>query len=350
MKNSIRIGSVICGLALVILASVATPPGAVSKDFTVVAVMYGHANEGTWDPSAYQGLLKAKEKVPFTLHLNEGTTTQDAEKVIRNWAAKGVDVIFAHSDIYIDQVISVANRFPKVHFICETQIDPALLRDDPEQAKYAPENAPPNLVLSGDTPWEGNYMAGYVAAMMSKKGMLGILQPFEGPPLNRYTNCFLFGAQAAKPDIKVKVIYVGDYIAPAETRDGVKSLAEAGCDVIFSQMDDNSAILESAAQRVYCIPMYMDKSDVDPKAVLTSVVMDWSGPLGGAIEASAKGNWAEYRKQWYFRPLSAKDGSIFLGKWGTTVPDDVKKAAADLETKFKSGELTVNLVDEVLIK
>ena len=157
-------------------------------------------------------------------------------------------------------------------------------------------------------------------------------------------------AQAAKPDIKVKVVYIGDYIAPAETRDGVKSLAESGCDVILSQMDDNSAILESAAQGVYCIPMYMDKSDVDPKTVLTSVVMDWSGPLGGAIEAAAKDNWDEYRKQWYFRPLSAKDGSIFLGKWGTTVPDDVKKAAADLNEKFKNEELTVKLVDEVLIK
>jgi len=350
MKQRTKTLCALCTVALLCFAVFASPVRAASKELTVVAIMYGHANEGTWDPSAYQGLLKAQKKVPFTLHLHEGTTTQDAEKVIRNWAAKGVDVVFAHSDIYIDQVISVARRFPKVHFICETQIDPSLLKDDPEQAKYAPENAPPNLVLSGDTPWEGNYMAGYVAAMMSKTGMLGILQPFEAPPLNRYSNCFLFGAQAAKPDIKVKVVYVGDYIAPAETRDSVKSLAEAGCDVIFSQMDDNSAILESAAKGVYCIPMYMDKSDVDPKAVLTSVVMDWSGPLGGAIEAVAKGNFAEYRKQWYFRPLSAKDGSIYLGKWGTTVPDEVKKAAADLDAQFKKGTLKVRIVDEVLIK
>ena len=121
-------------------------------------------------------------------------------------------------------------------------------------------------------------------------------------------------------------------------------------DVIFSQMDDNSAILESAAQGIYCIPMYMDKSDTDPDTVLTSVVMDWSGPLGGAIEAVAKGNFAEYRKEWYFRPLSAKDGSIYLGKWGTKVPASVKKKADELEAKFKKGTLKVKLVDEVLIK
>jgi basic membrane lipoprotein Med (substrate-binding protein (PBP1-ABC) superfamily) len=224
------------------------------------------------------------------------------------------------------------------------------MKDDPEQAKYAAENAPPNLVLAGDTPWEGNYMAGYVAALMSKTGVVGILQPFEAPPLNRYSNCFLFGAQAAKPDIDVKVVFVGDYIAPAETRDAVKSLAQQGADVIFSQMDDNSAILESAAQGIYCIPMYMDKIDTDPDTVLTSVVMDWSGPLGGAIEAVAKGNFQEYRKKWYFRPLSAKDGSIYLGTWGNKVPDSVKKKVAEIDSKFEKGTLKVKLVNEVIIK
>jgi len=318
-------------------------------EMEVVAVLYGHANEGTWDPAAYQGILKAQEKVGFNLSLNEETSTQDAEKIIRNWAAREVDVIFAHSDIYLDQVINVAKQFKDVYFICETQIDPEIHRDDPEVGGYAPDKTPPNLVLAGDTPWEGNYMAGYVAAKMSKSNKLGILQPFEAPPLNRYTNCFVFGARAAKSDIEIRVVYIGDYIAPAETRDAVNSLAQQGCDVVFSQMDDNAAILESAAQGIYCIPMYMDKSEVDPKTVLTSVVMDWSGPLTGAIEAVSKGNFEEYRKEWYFRPLSAKDGSIFLGTWGTDVPASLKKEVEDLEKRFQKGTLTVELVSEVMI-
>jgi basic membrane protein A len=319
-------------------------------ELEVVAVFYGHANEGTWDPSAFAGLEKAKAKVPFTLSLSEGTTTQDAEKVIRNWASRGVDLIFAHSDIYLDQVVTVAKQFPKVHFVCEMQLDPALKTADPETGKYAPDKTPANLVLAGDTPWEGNFLAGYTAALMSRNNKIGILQPFEAPPLNRYSNCFYFGARAAKPDIEVKVIYIGDYIAPAETRDAVNSLAQQGCDVVFTEMDDNSAILEAVARGIYVIPMYMDKVDVNPGAVLTSVVMDWSGPLTGAIEAVAKGSFPAYRKQWYFRPLSAKEGSIYLGKWGTAVPDSVKQAVADMEKKLKSGAVKVELVNEVIIK
>jgi basic membrane lipoprotein Med (substrate-binding protein (PBP1-ABC) superfamily) len=350
MKRSHKTICLLCAVVLVCFSLVAVPEQGASKELTVVAVMYGHANEGTWDPSAYQGLLEAQKKIPFTLHLNEGTSTQDAEKIIRNWAAKGVDVIFAHSDIYTEQLLKVAQHFKKVHFIGEAQLDPRLHSDDPELSKYLPEKTPPNVLFAGDTPFEGNYLAGYAAALMSKKGALGILQPFEAPPLNRYTNSFLFGAQAVKPDIKVKVVYLGDYIAPAETRDAVKTLAQQGCDVIFSQMDDNSAILESAAQSVYSLPMYIDKHAVDPKAVLTSVVMGWGVVLHGAIEAVSNDTWADYRKKHYFRALSVKDGSIYLGQWGTDVPESVKTAVADVKTKIANGTIKVKIVDEKLVQ
>jgi basic membrane lipoprotein Med (substrate-binding protein (PBP1-ABC) superfamily) len=321
-----------------------------ADEFTVVAIMYGHANEGTWDPAAYQGLLKVQKNVPFTLKVNEGTSTQDAEKIIRNWAAKGVDLIFAHSNIYTEQLLKVATRFEKVYFIGEQMLDPRLHRDNPQLAKYLPEKTPTNVLFAGDTPYEGNFLAGYTAALMSKKDTLGVLQPFESPGLFRYTNSFLFGAQAAKPNIKVKVVYLGDYIAPAETRDAVKTLAQQGCDVVFSQMDDNSAILESAAQGIYVVPMYADKSAVNPKAVLTSVVMGWEGPLGGAIGAAAKGTWSGYREEYYFRGLSVADNSIRLGTWGTEVPQRVKDEVEGVRNKIASGEIKVKIVDKKLIQ
>jgi basic membrane lipoprotein Med (substrate-binding protein (PBP1-ABC) superfamily) len=337
-------------VAMVSIYAFAGPAVVSARELTVVAIMYGHANEGTWDPAAYQGLLKVKGKTPFDLKVNEGTSTQDAEKIIRNWAAKGVDVIFAHSNIYTEQLLKVAERFKKVHFIGEQMLDPRLHADNPELAKYLPEKVPGNVVFAGDTPYEGNYLAGYTAALMSKKNALGVLQPFESPGLFRYTNSFLFGAQAAKPDITVKVVYLGDYIAPAETRDAVKTLAEQGSDVVFTQMDDNSAILEAAAQGIYVIPMYADKSAVNPKAVLTSVVMGWEGPLGGAIGAVADGTWTSYREKHYFRGLSVADNSIRLGTWGTEVPQSVRDKVEGVRAKIASGDIKVEIVDKKLIQ
>lgn len=318
------------------------------NELKIAAVMYGHANEGTWDPAAYKGLLEVQEKIPFKLNLSEGTSVQDAENIIRNWAAKGMNVVFAHSLIYTDQLLTVAKHYPDVYFIGEQIMNPNLPRDG-KPSNLRMEATPKNVLFMGDTPLQGNYLAGYAAALVSKTGKLGILQPFESPGLNRYSNAFIFGAQAVKPDIKIKIVYIGDYIAPAESRDAVKALANSHCDVVFTELDDNSAILESKAQGIYCIPMYMDKHNVAPKTVLTSVVMGWQVPLGGAIGAVADGAWEEYRNKHYFRPLSVEEGSISLGVWGDDVPESVKKAVEKVESEIKNGTITVKAENKRLI-
>jgi len=326
-------------------SSASPTPTPTSSKLTLAAILYGHANEGTWDPAGYQGLLKVQKEIPFELSLSEAVSSQDSEKAIRDWAARGTNIVFAHSDTYTDQLMTVAANFPNISFIGEFGIDPAVKAGEPDQVKYLKANAPKNLVFLGDTPEEGNYLAGYAAALASKSGKIGILQPFESGTMNRYTNAFVFGAQAAKADIQILIVYVGDYLAPAETRDGIKSMAQQGADVIFTELDDNSSILECAAQNIQCIAMYVDKRDLDPKTVLTSVVQEWSVQLKSAIEAVQKGTWAEFRDKNFFQPQNLANGSVHLGAWGDAATEDLKKAVSAIEAKIKSGEIQVPMDD-----
>jgi len=120
------------GVAVFGFFALSAIPTSAAGEFTVVAIMYGHANEGTWDPAAYQGLLKAQKEIPFTLKVNEGTSTQDAEKIIRNWAAKDVNVIFAHSNIYTEQLLNVAKRFKDQKFaIVDMAVDRPNVASEP---------------------------------------------------------------------------------------------------------------------------------------------------------------------------------------------------------------------------
>jgi basic membrane protein A len=320
------------------------------KKLTVTAILYGHANEGTWDTTIMDGFKAAQAKVNFDLNLNEATATEDSSKAMTDWAGKGVDLILAHSNSYTDHAIEVAKQFPKVHFIAEAYIDPDSIVGDSQQDKYKQANTPTNLVIAGVTPEPGNYLAGYAAAMMSKSGMVGVLQPFEAAPLNRQSNAFIFGAQAAKPDIKFRVVYMGNYVAPDVTRDAVKSLSQQGADVIFSEMDDNSSILECAANGIYCITTWSDKHSFDPKTVLVSVVSDFSVALTGALTAIQQGSWDAYRASNYFTPQSLANGGTKLGVWGDTVPDNVKTAVAGIEAKFKDGSLKVEWSTEKLVQ
>jgi basic membrane lipoprotein Med (substrate-binding protein (PBP1-ABC) superfamily) len=115
-------------------------------------------------------------------------------------------------------------------------------------------------------------------------------------------------------------------------------------------MDDNSAILEAANQGVYIIPMYMDKSDVAPDTVLTSVVMDWSVPIQELVKAISTGTTEEYRKEHYYRSTLVRDGSIYLGKWAPSVPEEVKSKVEQLEKQFKTGALEVQIEDKKIIE
>ena len=115
-------------------------------------------------------------------------------------------------------------------------------------------------------------------------------------------------------------------------------------------MDDNSAILECQAQGIYCITMYIDKSDVAPETVLTSVVFDWSKPLKGSIEAVAKGTMEEYRKENYFRPVQLEDNSLYLGKYAPSVPKSVKDEVKKVQQQILNGAIEVPLVTDEIIK
>ncbi len=320
-----------------------------SEEMQVLLATYGHVNEGTWDPAGYKSMLKAQEQVPFKLQLHENVDTQNAEKILRNWAAQGIDVITIHSDMFIEQILKVAKHFPDTYFIGELDLDPELFRDDPQWKKYLRENSPKNLVIIGNSPFESNYLAGYAAALVSKKGKIGIVQPFTNPYANRWTNSFVYGARAAKPDIDFLLVNTGDWLAPAATRDAVKSLAEQKCDIVFVEMDDNSGIFECVKQGIYCIPMHIDKLDLAPETVVTTSCTDWSGIYSKIIKAVKDGKFDEFRKENYFIAPSVREGSNYLGQWGPMVSDDVKQKVAAVEAKIKDGTIKVPIDGSALI-
>jgi basic membrane lipoprotein Med (substrate-binding protein (PBP1-ABC) superfamily) len=314
-----------------------------ADDVDLVVILYGHANEGTWDPALIDSLTKVEKNVSFNLHLNETTKMHDLEKALRSWAGKGADLIYAHSGGYLETTVKVSKHFKKSHFMGILNSNP---KEHKEYEKYLPKNTPSNLLLLGHTPYEGNYLAGFAAGLSTKSGIIGILQPFESQEINRYANSFFYGAKAANPSVKVKPVIIGNYVAPTETRDAVKSLAQQGCDVVIAILDDNSAILESAEHGIYCISTYKDRHSVDPKTVLTSVVYDWSKPFEGAIKAIEEDNFAQYRKKHYFRGLSIKDGSLSLGPWGSNVPDSVKNAVEKEKDRIINGEIKMKISDK----
>jgi basic membrane protein A len=134
---------------------------------------------------------------------------------------------------------------------------------------------------------DGAYLAGMVAALMSRSGTIGIVVSADDENWNKMAGGFIVGAQAARPDIDIKLAQSGQAAyadAPAGKR-VTDSVIAAGADIIFGMGDGSTfgmiQAVENAeppagAERVWFIDVIGDKSSIDGKGVLlTSVVWDY---------------------------------------------------------------------------
>src|SRR4029077_19657713 len=209
---------------------------------------------------ARQALVKEfgdKVETTFLENVPEGP---DAERAIEQLVRAGNKLIFTTSFGYMDPTLKVAKKYPNVHFEhCSGY------KRDKNMATYS-------------TRWyQGRYIQGQIAAKMSKAGVLGYIGSFPIPEVVSGINATMIGAQSINPNIKVKIIWVGEWFNPGKEADAAKALIDQGADVIM-QHTDSAAGVETAAKRG--IPAFGQDSDMikfGPKTQLTAFTDNW-GP------------------------------------------------------------------------
>ena len=97
----------------------------------------------------------------------------DASRVMRQMAMQGVDIIFATSFGYMEQMLNVAKKFPNIKFEHATGYKTA-----------------PNMAVYSSKFYEGRYIQGVIAGHMSEKGKAGYIASFPIPEVVRGINAF----------------------------------------------------------------------------------------------------------------------------------------------------------------
>src|SRR5580704_11456283 len=106
-------------LALTLALAVSVVCVAASAPLKIAFVYVGPIADGGWSYQHHLGKLAVdKEFGPRveTSYVESVPETADAERVIRQLAAKGNDLIFTTSFGYMDPTLKVAKLFPKVKF------------------------------------------------------------------------------------------------------------------------------------------------------------------------------------------------------------------------------------------
>lgn len=240
----------------------------------------------------------------------------DSERVIRNMARKGFDIIFTTSFGYMDPTIKVGKEFPDAKFM---------------HCSGFKKSA--NVTNYFGRVYQARFLTGMVAGAMTKTDKLGYVAAFPIPEVIRGINAFAVGARQMNPDVEVRVVWTKTWYDPALEKDAAKSLLDAGCDVI-AQHQDSPAPQEAAEEAgMYSIGYNSDMSSFAPKAHLTSAIWNWGPVYTKTVEQVRDGSWKGDESIWW----SMEDGVVDIAPMGPMVPEDVKSAVMDKRAELVKG-------------
>ncbi len=246
---------------------------------TVGFVYVGPIGDHGWTYMHDKGRLAIEEEfgdMVKTVYVENVKYGPDAERVIRQMAQEGVDVIFATSFGYMEQMLKVAKEFPDVYFEHATGYKTA-----------------PNMSVYSSRFYEGRYIQGVIAGTMSKAGKAGYIASFPIPEVIRGINSFYLGATSVNPDFDVDIVWVNTWYDPSKEADAAKVLISEGADIITQHTDSPAPLQTAEKMGVVGFGQASDQIKFAPKAQLTAILDVWDSYYISRVRAAMNGTWTE---------------------------------------------------------
>ncbi len=320
-------------VALGALSSVAFAADPVKVGFVYVGPISDHG----WTYRHDVGRLAIEEAfgdAVETTYVESVPEGADAERVIRNLASSGHDLIFTTSFGYMNPTIKVARDFPDVKFEHATGYQRA-----------------DNVSTYSARFYEGRAVLGTMAGMMTESNVIGYIASFPIPEVVRGINAFTIAMRKVNPDAEVKVVWVNTWYDPGKEADAAKTLIDQGADII-TQHTDSPAPLQVAQERgVLGFGQASDMQSFAPEAQLTSIIDDWNPYYVARVQAVMDGSW-ESQDTW----TGIDDGMVGFPGYGPAVSEDVQAAAETVKESIVAGTLhpfagpIVNQAGEVVVE
>ena len=157
-----------------------------------------------------EAALKGKVTTKFIENVPEGA---DAERIIRQMAQDGNQIIFTTSFGYMNPTEKVSKAFPKVTFLHATGY-----------------KSGPNFGIYNARFYEGRYLNGVIAGKMTKTNVAGYVAAFPIPEVVMGINAFARGMRSVNPKAEVRVIWVNSWFDPGKEREAAMTLIAQGAD------------------------------------------------------------------------------------------------------------------------
>ncbi|MBK9199534.1 BMP family ABC transporter substrate-binding protein [Candidatus Skiveiella danica] len=263
---------------------------------------------------AVEAALGAGVKTTFVENVPEGA---DAERVIRDLARQGHQIIFTPSFGYMEPTLKVAKEFPEVKFESITGYKTA-----------------DNVAAANARYYEGRYLAGIAAGRMTQTGVAGYVAGFPIPEVLQGINAFTLGMRSVNAKAQVKVVWLNAWFDPPKERDAAMALFNQNVDVIAFHTGSTAVMAAAQERGKLAVAYHSDMRKVAPDAQIVAVTHQWGDYYTRRIQAAANGTWTS-GKVWG----GVKEGMIRVGDFGSKVPKAVQAEVLARQKDIASGRL-----------
>ena len=286
-----------------------------------VGVLYNTAiSDVGWNFQHHSG-IKAMEsafpgrvKVQFVENVSEGP---EAERVIRQLALDGNQVIFTPSYGYMEPTLKVAKEFPKVVFANGTGFKQA-----------------DNVSSYSAKFYEARYLNGVIAGHMSKTGVAGYVAAFPIPEVLQGINAFTLGMRSVNPKAEVKVVWVNSWFDPSLEKEAATTLINLGADTLANHTNSAAVVIEADNKGKFSFGYQSDMAKLGPKGQLSAVVHNWGPYYTKVVGDVLAGQWKSGDTLGSYR-----DGYIKIAPMNAKVPADVQTKVRQLEADLVAGKI-----------
>jgi len=228
--------------------------------FQVALLTPGPISDQSWNGGAYQGLLRIRDSLGAQISHVQTRTPADFEENFREYGARGFTLVFGHGYEFQDAAKRVAPQFPKTIYVTTSG-----------------NTFGANVAGIEFSFADASYLAGMLAASMSRSGTLGVVGGTELPPVKESFASFESGARSVNPKTRVLTAFVGNWDDVSAGKEQALAQIAAGADVIFQNADAAGlGVFQAARERrgVFVIGSNSDQNGVAPQVTLGSVAID----------------------------------------------------------------------------
>ncbi len=315
-RRSVIAGAVALGMAVSASAAVAQ---------TKVAGIFTLPVDQQWISRIHIALKAAEERGDIEYVYSENVSNTDYERVMREYAEQGVDLIVGEVFGLERAARKVALDYPDTAFLMGSSFKPQ----------------EPNFSVFDNYIHEPSYLTGMAAGAASESNVIGMVGGYAIPEVNRLMNAFMDGARETNPDVKFLVTFIDSWYDPPKAKESAFAMIDAGADVLYAE---RFGVSDAAVERgVKAIGNVIDTSGDYPGTILASALWHMEATIDKAVEAVKSGTYtADDYGQYSFMKYGG--GSVVIDE--SLVPGDVVAAIRAKEAAILDGSFTVNINDE----